>query len=175
MRKSIRVVRGQSSGRAGRAGGNWSCGDFFVFLGLNLRAFRCSLEHAAPVPGTGTSDQPAGAAEDEAGKGADMAETIDDITINWTDDTGKLVVKELQKEVLTRGSWTTILFLYQEMDKRTGEYGPQRIRIGRYQKRGGQFLPQSKFNISSAKQARQLLEIVGKWLPSMDSDANDEE
>ena len=33
-----------------------------------------------------------------------MAETIDELTINWTDESdGKQKVKELKKEVLTRG------------------------------------------------------------------------
>lgn len=96
-----------------------------------------------------------------------MAETIDEITINWTDESGQQLVKEIKKEVLTRGSWTTIMFLYQDFDKKSGEFGPTKIRIGRYQKRGGKFLPQSKFNISSSKQAKQILEIVQQWLPEM--------
>ena len=49
-----------------------------------------------------------------------MAESIDDITIRYEDDNGNLVVKELKKEVLTRGSWTTIMFLYQAQCLITG-------------------------------------------------------
>ncbi|SKA66552.1 hypothetical protein [Desulfobaculum bizertense] len=97
-----------------------------------------------------------------------MAETIDEITINWEDEDGRLVVKELKKEVLTKGSWTTIVFMYQEMDKRTEEYKAPKIRVGRYQKRGGHYTLQSKFNISSAKQASQLAEILSGWLPEME-------
>lgn len=97
-----------------------------------------------------------------------MAETIDDITINWEDEEGRLLVKELKKEVLTKGSWSTIIFLYQEMDKRTNEYKPPKIRVGRYQKRGGRYSLQSKFNISSAKQAKQLVDVLEVWLPDMD-------
>ncbi|MCK9240248.1 hypothetical protein [Desulfocurvus sp.] len=96
-----------------------------------------------------------------------MAETIEDITINWEDEEGRLLVKEIKKEVLTKGSWSTIMFLYQEMDKRTGEYKAPKIRVGRYQKRGGRYSLQSKFNISSARQARQLTEVLGQWLPEM--------
>ncbi len=95
-----------------------------------------------------------------------MAENIDDITINWTDESdGKLKVKELKKEVLSRGSWTTIMFLYQDLDNKTGEFGPPKIRIQRYQKRGGDFRPQSKFNISTAKQAYQIVDIIKQWFP----------
>ncbi|WP_461211399.1 hypothetical protein [Desulfocurvus sp. DL9XJH121] len=97
-----------------------------------------------------------------------MAETIEDITINWEDEEGILMVKELKKEVLTKGSWSTIMFMYQEMDKRTGEYKPAKIRVGRYQKRGGRYTLQSKFNISSAKQAKQLTEVLTDWLPEME-------
>jgi len=102
-----------------------------------------------------------------------MAENIDEITINWTDETdGKQKVKEIKKEVLTRGSWTTIMFLYQDLDNKTGDFGPPKIRIQRYQKRGGEFRPQSKFNISNAKQAYQIVDVIKQWFP--DGPAADE-
>jgi len=95
-----------------------------------------------------------------------MAQNIDEITINWTDEAdGKQKVKELKKEILSRGSWTTIVFLYQDLDNKTGEFGPPKIRIQRFQKRGGEFRPQSKFNISSAKQAYQIVGVIEKWFP----------
>jgi len=96
-----------------------------------------------------------------------MAENIDEITINWEDEEGRLVVKELKKEILSRGSWTTVMFMFQNMDKKTGEYKPPQARIVRYQKRGGRFQAQSKFNISSARQAKQITEVLEKWLPEM--------
>jgi len=96
-----------------------------------------------------------------------MAETIDEITINWEDEDGNLAVKELKKEILTRGAWTTIMFLLQNIDKKTGEYKAPQIRIVRYKKSGGRFLPQSKFTISSARQARQIMDILGGWLSDM--------
>lgn len=92
-----------------------------------------------------------------------MAENIDDISINYEDDEGRLLVKELKKEVLTRGSWTTIMFLYQEMDKKTGDYGPPKATIRRYKKQGGYFRPQSKFNISNAKQALKIADVLSDW------------
>ncbi len=95
-----------------------------------------------------------------------MAETIDAITINWTDEAdGKQKVKELKKEVLTRGAWTTIMFLYQDLDSKSGEFGDPKIRIQRYQKRGGRFIPQSRFNISNAKQAYQIVDVIQQWFP----------
>jgi hypothetical protein len=97
-----------------------------------------------------------------------MAETVDEITIDWKDDNGQQLVKQVKKEVLTSGAWSTIMFMYQDLDKKSGEFGPKKIRVARYQKRGGKFIPQSKFNISSARQARQIVEIIQGWLTEMD-------
>ncbi len=97
-----------------------------------------------------------------------MAETVDEISIDWKDESGQLLVRQLKKEVLTSGAWSTLMFVYQDFDKRTGEFGPKKIRVARYQKRGGKFSPQSKFNISSAKQARRIVEIIQGWLPELD-------
>ena len=97
-----------------------------------------------------------------------MAETIDEISIDWKDDNGQYMVKQVKKEVLTSGAWSTVMFMYQDLDKKTGEFGPKKIRVVRYQKRSGKFMPQSKFNISSAKQAKRIIEIIQNWLPEMD-------
>lgn len=91
--------------------------------------------------------------------GAGKAE---DISINYEED-GLLLVRELDKEVLTSGAWATVVFRYQELDRSKGEYGPEKYSIRRYQKRDGQYLPKSKFNISSAAQARKLIEILARW------------
>ena len=104
-----------------------------------------------------------------------MAAEIDEITIDWKDDAGQHLVNQVKKEVLTSGAWSTVMFMYQDLDKKTGNFGPKKIRIARYQKRGGKFMPQSKFNISSAKQAKQIVEIIRNWLPEMDDKANAEE
>lgn len=103
-----------------------------------------------------------------------MAETIDEITVDWSDENGQQLVKEVKKEILTRGAWTTIMFMYKELDKRSGEFGPPKIRIARFQKRNGRFMPQSKFNISSATQAKQLVDVIGKWLPEMGDNASED-
>jgi len=46
------------------------------------------------------------------------------------------------------------MFIYQDLDKKTGEFGPMKIRIAPLSKKGGKIYTQSKFNISSAKQAK---------------------
>ncbi len=92
-----------------------------------------------------------------------MASELDDITINYEEE-GQQLVKELGKEVLTKGAWTTILFRYQDYDSKKGDYSPEKYTIRRYQKRDGQYLAKSKFNISSAEQARKIIETLSKWL-----------
>jgi hypothetical protein len=97
-----------------------------------------------------------------------MAETIEELTINFEDEEGKLIVKELAKEILTKGSWSTIMFLYQDYDPKTEGYSEPKITIRRYRKSGGQFRQQSKFNISGQKQALQISDILRKWMPEQE-------
>ena len=103
-----------------------------------------------------------------------MAETIDSIDIEYTED-DKIVVKQLDKNVLTRGSWTTIMFLYQELDKNTDQYGQPKVSIRRYQKRNGVYRQQSKFNISSAKQAHEIVGTLLKWYSESKGDGQEPE
>lgn len=92
-----------------------------------------------------------------------MAENIEDITVNYEED-GLLVVKEIDKEVLSKGAWTTILFRYQDYDKSTHEYSADKFTIRRYQKRNGQYQTKSKFNISSIAQAKKIVEVLNRWM-----------
>jgi hypothetical protein len=92
-----------------------------------------------------------------------VAETIDELTVEYTDE-GILTTKELDKVVLSKGAWSTILFRYQDWDRKKEEYGPEKYTIRRYQKRNGEYRQQSKFNISSKDQAKQLIEALQKWV-----------
>ena len=92
-----------------------------------------------------------------------MAADIDEITVNYEEE-GVLVVKELDKEVLSKGAWTTILFRYQDLDKRTNEYSADRYVIRRYQKKDGAYQSKSKFKISGAEQAAKIVGTLQKWL-----------
>lgn len=91
-----------------------------------------------------------------------MASTVDEISINYTED-GVLLVKELDKEILTKGAWSTIIFKYQDWDKKKNDYGSERFSIRRYQKRNGEYQQKSKFNISSAEQAGKIIDTLKKW------------
>jgi hypothetical protein len=92
-----------------------------------------------------------------------MAETVDDITISYSED-GIVTTKELDKEVLTKGAWSTIIFKYQDWDRSKEEYGPVKFTIRRYQKRSGEYQQKSKFNISSADQANKIIAALQKWV-----------
>jgi hypothetical protein len=102
-----------------------------------------------------------------------MAATIDEITVNYEED-GLLKVKELSKEVLTRGAWTTILFRFQEWDAKNSVYGAVKYTIRRYQKKNDMYRQQSKFNISNNKQADQICTVLQKWIKES-SDVSDSE
>jgi len=92
-----------------------------------------------------------------------MASNVEDITINYEEE-GLQVVKELDKVVLTKGAWSTILFMYQEWDKRKEAYSDNRFSIRRYRKLHGNYQQQSKFNISSKDQAKKIIDALGQWV-----------
>lgn len=91
-----------------------------------------------------------------------MASTVDELTIAYSED-GIDVVKELDKRILSKGAWSTVIFRYQEWNRSKGEYGPDKYSIRRYQKRGGEYMPKSKFNISSKDQAKSIIEALQQW------------
>jgi len=92
-----------------------------------------------------------------------MASKPEELTISYTEGDVERV-KEIDKVVLSKGAWTTILFRYQDWDQRKGEYGPDKFSIRRYQKRGDSYLPKSKFNISSRDQARAIVTALTGWI-----------
>ena len=99
-----------------------------------------------------------------------MAETIEELSYNYEDE-GTLVRKELDKVVLTKGSWATIMFLYQELDKATSKFRAPKIAIVRFKKFRGAYRKQSSFNVSSEKQARQIVDVFEKWYSKMEAAA----
>ena len=102
-----------------------------------------------------------------------MAETLDELTYDYEDE-GVLVRKQLDKVVLTKGSWATLMFLYQELDKASGKFRAPKIAIVRFKKFRGSYRKQSSFNVSSEKQARQITEVFEGWYPKMAASAEGE-
>ncbi|MCG2633646.1 MAG: hypothetical protein J4A00_01795 [Gammaproteobacteria bacterium] len=92
-----------------------------------------------------------------------MSETVDELTVNYSEgDLQK--VKELDKIILSKGAWATIIYRYQDWVPAKEEYSADRYTIRRYQKRNGRYSPASKFNISSADQARKVIAALESWI-----------
>ena len=91
-----------------------------------------------------------------------MAETVDELTVEYMEGE-EMTVKELDKVVLTKGAWATLMFRYQDLDRKTGEFGPDKYTIRRYQNRNGEYSQRSKFNISSKDQAKSVIDALTKW------------
>ena len=93
-------------------------------------------------------------------------QTVDDLTYSYIDETGRMVRRELAKEVLTKGAWATILYKYQDIDRKTDDFGAEKAAIVRYRKRQGIYKRHKEFAISNAGQARKILETLSGWFPA---------
>jgi len=92
-----------------------------------------------------------------------MAEKVEDLTVDYTED-DILKVKEIDKVVLSKGAWATIMFRYQQWDFKNECYGPDKYTIRRYRKLGGEYKAQGKFNISSKDQAGKIVNTLSEWI-----------
>lgn len=92
-----------------------------------------------------------------------MSENIDDLTVEY-EENGQILIKEIDKVALSKGAWVTMLFRYQQWRPESNDYGPDQYVIQRYQKSGGEYRRKSKFNISSANQARKIVDALNAWL-----------
>ena len=95
-----------------------------------------------------------------------MAETLEELTYDYEDER-MLVRKEIDRVVLTKGSWATVMFLYQELDRAKGAFRAPKMAIVRFKKSKGSYRKQSSFNISNEKQARQITEVFEGWYPKI--------
>ncbi len=91
-----------------------------------------------------------------------MVEQVDDLSVQY-EEGGQVVVEELDKEILSRGAWATVLFKFREWSRSKEDFGPVKYTIRRYQKRNGVYRQQSKFNISSKDQATKLCAALQRW------------
>ena len=98
-----------------------------------------------------------------------MASTVDEITINFKED-DILLVKELDKAILSKGAWATIMFRYQQWDRKNESYGEDRYSIRRYQKKGDAYSQRSKFNISSKDQAKKIIDVLQNWTQEQEAE-----
>ena len=91
-----------------------------------------------------------------------MASSPEELTVSYKEGDLELV-KELDKQILSKGAWTTIIYRYQDWNNAKQEYGPDKYTIRRYQKRNGEYQQKSKFNISSNDQAKKIIEALNTW------------
>jgi hypothetical protein len=92
-----------------------------------------------------------------------MAAHVDDLTVSYTEE-GVETVRQLDKVILSKGAWTTIIFKCQDWDKQKQCYKAPKYTIRRYQKKNDSYWMQSKFNISSADQATKIIEALSRWV-----------
>lgn len=99
-----------------------------------------------------------------------MSENVEELSIDYTEG-GIQLVKELDKQILTKGAWATIIFKYQDWNRSKEEYGPEKYTIRRFQKRDGQYQPRARFNISSKDQATKIIAALQKWIDESDQES----
>ena len=76
-----------------------------------------------------------------------MPESLDELTYDYEDE-GVLVRKQIERAILTKGSWATVMFLFQELDRAKGKFRAPKMAIVRFKKSKGSYRKQSSFNIS---------------------------
>ncbi|KXS55761.1 MAG: hypothetical protein AMR96_06325 [Candidatus Adiutrix intracellularis] len=91
-----------------------------------------------------------------------MAETVSEITVNYEEE-GELLIEELDKIVLNRGAWISILFRYRELDRQSGKMKPPKATLRRYQKLKGVYKKRDAINLSD-NMARILVTSLNQWL-----------
>ena len=92
-----------------------------------------------------------------------MTDNVNDLTIEYEED-GVITIKQLDKKILTKGAWATLIYKFQSWDRKKEGYGKPAFTIRRYQKRNGEYQQRSKFNISSVDQANQIIEALSGWV-----------
>ncbi len=83
------------------------------------------------------------------------------------EEDGVVVRRSIETKVLRRGAWATVLFLYEELDRRTSRFRPAKVAVVRFQKLRGAYRKHASFPLASAEEASSLIEVLGRWLPSL--------
>ncbi len=88
---------------------------------------------------------------------------VGELTVRY-EDAGVVVVEELAKAVLTTSAtWTTVAYLSRERDKISGVFAAPRVSLRRYKKRGGRFVVDKHFTLTTRTQALALQEALSAW------------
>lgn len=92
-----------------------------------------------------------------------MSAEVEDLSVSYEED-GVQVVQELDKEILSKGAWATVIYRYRQWEPKKDTYGPDRFTIRRYKKLHGEYRQQAKFNISSRDQAEKIVSALQRWM-----------
>jgi len=101
-----------------------------------------------------------------------ISDALDELSYDQEDD-GVLVREQLDRVVLARGSWATVMFLFRELDRTSGAWRAPKMAIVRFQKWRGGYRKHAAFNVASAEQARELAEVLARWTPRLSDAADD--
>ena len=89
-----------------------------------------------------------------------MSAEVEELTVEYTDEeSGEVIIKELDKEVLSKGAWPTVMFFYQDRDPKTGEFSEPKVSLRRYRKMQGT----SSLKESSRLQAKRKLKPLSTY------------
>jgi hypothetical protein len=92
-----------------------------------------------------------------------MNDTLEALSVTYEED-GIEVIRELDKAILSKGAWATLVFRYQQWEESKNAYSDDKYTIRRYRKTKGEYRQQSKFNISGREQAENLIAILQEWI-----------
>ncbi|MDR2488007.1 MAG: hypothetical protein LBD42_00640 [Desulfovibrio sp.] len=91
-----------------------------------------------------------------------MSGNIEELGIAYEED-GIEVIRELDRAVLSKGAWATLIFRYRQWEPAKEAYGEDKYSIRRYRKMKGEYRVQSKFTISGPEQALRLIDVLREW------------
>ncbi len=98
--------------------------------------------------------------------GDKKADPLAELTVRF-EENGALKVEELDKQVLAASPmWATVAFLSRERDPATGEMRAPRVSLRRYKKRGGKFIVDKHFTLTTGVQAKALVDVLRGWFDS---------
>jgi hypothetical protein len=102
------------------------------------------------------------------------SDDLDDLTYDQEVD-GVLARKQLDRVVLTRGAWATVLFLYVQLDRATGDHGAPKVAVVRFQRSRGGWRKHAAFTLATADDARALADVLARWGPRLAADDTDDD
>jgi hypothetical protein len=102
-----------------------------------------------------------------------MVETLEELTYDHEED-GVLVRKQLDRVILTKGAWATVMFLFQERDRESDTFRAPKLAVVRFKKLRGAYRKHLAFTLVNDEQARRLSETLAAWLPRMTTEEDRE-